>query len=99
MPSLTTSSLHRIGLALQRLAVNTVAESCCGPLLTTRATSLPPLDFSPAGTPAAVKPAGWVTLMHVLLGGWRQSGTTRMRLPTRCADVCARFARSLLDLL
>src|SRR3954451_21888064 len=62
MPSLTTCSLHRIGLALQRLAVKTVAESCWGPLLTTSATSLPPLVFRPASTPAAVKPAGWVTL-------------------------------------
>ena len=34
-----------------------------GPWLTTRATSLPPVVLRPAGTPAATKPAGWVTVM------------------------------------
>ena len=58
MPSLTTSWLHRTGLALQRLAVKTVAESYVGPSLTTRATSFAPVDLSPATTPEARKPCG-----------------------------------------
>src|SRR6478735_10211653 len=98
MPSLTTSSLHRIGLALQRLEVNTDAESWVGPALTTSATSLPPLVFRPASTPAAVKPAGWVTLTCAAPLAWV---STASRLIGRCGSLLDqhRSLRSLLDLL
>ena len=62
-PSFTTSLLHSTGLARQRLAVKTLALANDGPSLTTRATSVAPLDLSPAATPDARKPWGAVTLM------------------------------------
>src|SRR4051794_10568874 len=67
MPSLTTSLLQITGLAMQRLAVKTLALADDGPSLTTRARSSPPEDFRPAATPPARKPAGWVTLMEGFL--------------------------------
>ena len=53
---------HRLRLA-PGLAVKTLAASKVGPSLTTSATSLAPVDFRPATTPAARKPAGVVMLM------------------------------------
>ncbi len=68
-------------MALQRLAVNTVAESWVGPSLTTSARSLAPVLLSPATTPAARKPAGVVTLISFFLGGL--AGTAAV---TSCPD-------------
>ena len=53
-------------------------------MLTTRATSLPPLVFRPASTPAAVKPAGWVTLIVRLLSLGCLTGTAAGT--TSCPD-------------
>ena len=55
-PALRTCCDHRTGAGLTRLRVKTPAAAASGPSLTTSATSMAPLDFSPATTPAARKP-------------------------------------------
>ena len=62
-PSASTCSDQSTGAALTRLRVNTPAAAKSGPLLTTRARSGLPLDFSPAASAAAEKPAAPVTLI------------------------------------
>ena len=56
-PPLSTCSVHSTGAARTRLRVSTPAAARDGPSLTTSATSLAPVDFRPAATPAARKPS------------------------------------------
>src|SRR3954447_2388603 len=83
-PDRSTCRLHWTGAAGKRLVVKTAAPASSGPSLTTTATSSAPLDFSPAGTPAARKPCGAVTLMR---GPPRERGAPAERSPgvgSRC---------------
>src|SRR3954462_2622315 len=80
----STCRLHSTGAAGKRLVVKTAVPASSGPSLTTTATSSAPLDFSPAGTPAARKPCGAVTLMR---GPPRERGAPAERSPgvgSRC---------------
>src|SRR5699024_10950727 len=68
-PSASTWRDHLTGAAATRFEVKTPAAAKSGPRLRTTTTSFLPVDFSPAGTPAAVKPAGAVT-PRALADGW-----------------------------
>ncbi len=61
-PVTSTCCVHSTGAALTLLRVNTPAAACAGPSFTTRARSRPPVDLSPAATPAARNPCGVTTL-------------------------------------
>ena len=56
--------LHSTGLALQRLAVKTLAESWRGPSLTTRATSLAPVRLESGGDARGAEARGGAVTAH-----------------------------------